>query len=76
MISSIGWTESNLLSTLCQLNSIDIYHIIKTQKILMWKLIPMIEERPKGQREIEENSLIQKEIIEKTIEIKEKEQSN
>ena len=57
-----------------QLSSIDIYHITKTQKTLTWK--PMRRERLKDQKEIEENSLIQKIIIEETNEEKENERSN
>ena len=42
----------------------------------MWKLIHMVEERPRDQKEIERNSLIQKEVKEKIKETKEKERSN
>jgi hypothetical protein len=74
MRNSIGWIEKNSLNTLYRLNSIDIYHIIKIQKILTWK--PMRREILKGKKAIEENSLIQKKVIEKTNGIKEKERSN
>ena len=71
MRNSIGWIEKNSLNTLYRLNSIDIYHITKIQKILTWK--PMSREILKGKKAIEENSLIQKiKIIEKINGTKEK----
>ena len=74
MRNSIGWIEKNSLNTLYQLNSIDIYHITKIQKILTW--MPMRREILKGKKAIEENSLIQKKVIEKINGTKEKERSN
>ena len=74
MRNSIGWIEKNSLNTLYRLNSIDIYHITKIQKILTWK--PMRREILKDKKAIEENSLIQKKVIEKINGIKEKERSN
>ena len=74
MRNSIGWIEKNSLNTLYRLNSIDIYHITKIQKILTWK--PMRREILKGKKAIEKNSLIQKKVVEKINGIKEKERSN
>ena len=74
MRNSIGWIEKNSLNTLYRLNSIDIYHITKIQKILTWK--HMRREILKDKKAIEENSLIQKKVIEKINGIKEKERSN
>jgi hypothetical protein len=74
MRNSIGWIEKNSLNTLYQLNSIDIYHITKIQKILTWK--PMRMEILKGKKAIEENSIIQKKVIEEINGTKEKERSN
>ena len=74
MRNSIGWIEKNSLNILYQLNSIDIYHITKIQKILTRK--PMKREILKGKKAIEENSLIQKKVIEKINGTKEKERSN
>ena len=48
----------------------------KTQKILIQKPKYMAEERQRGQKEIERNSLIQEKIKEEIKEIKEKERSN
>jgi len=74
MRNSIGWIEKNSLNILYQLNSIDIYHITKIQKILTRK--PMKREILKVKKAIEENSLIQKKVIEKINGTKEKERSN
>ena len=74
MRNSIGWIEKNSLNTLYQLNSIDIYHITKIQKILTWK--PIRRKILKGKKEIEENSIIQKKVIEEINGTKEKERSN
>ena len=61
-----------------QLNSIDIYHITKTQKISMKNpmIRVVIKDTLEGKKEIEENSIIQKIVIEKTIEKEEKEPGN
>jgi hypothetical protein len=74
MRNSIGWIEKNSLNTLYQLNSIDIYHLTKIQRILTWK--PMRREILKGKKAIEENSIIQKKIIEKINGTKEKARGN
>ena len=74
MRNSIGWIEKNSLNTLYRLNSIDIYHITKIQKILTWK--PIRRKILKGKKAIEENSIIQKKVIEEINGTKEKERSN
>jgi len=78
MINSIGWIEKNSLNILYQPNSIDIYHITKTQKILMKNpmIRVVIKDNLEGKEGIEENSIIQKIVIEKTIEKEEKELSD
>ena len=78
MINLIGWTEKNKLSTLSQLSSIDIYHIIKIQKTLTLK--DLIKELPRRQKRKEESFLNQKMtkgkrgVTKKTIEIKQGEE--